>query len=97
MSALSEHIIKHHKLTNKHNPDSVFAGYATTQKDINAFFNPATTQDDPSFEEALLDWITYTNKPFTVTESDWFIRMLKAAGFKGQVPKGDAIRNKLKA
>jgi len=51
----------------------------------------------PSFEEALLDWITYTCQPFTVTESKYFVRMLRASGCSHKIPKADAITNKLRA
>jgi hypothetical protein len=28
-----------------------------------------------------------TNKPFVVTENQWFIRMLRAAGYTERIPK----------
>jgi hypothetical protein len=57
----------------------------------------AVEEENPTVEEALLDWITYTNKPFTVTECKWFTRMLRAAGFNGRILKSDVIRYKLEA
>jgi hypothetical protein len=56
-----------------------------------------TAEDQPSFEEALLDWIVYTCQPFTVTKPTWFRRMMKAVGCTHFIPKGDAITNKLHA
>ena len=94
-TALSDHIVKYHHLTEAHNPDTVLSGQPTSSSDIRAFLTDE--KDNPTVEEALLDWITYTNKPFTVTECQWFTRMLRAAGYNSRIPKADAIRYKLEA
>ena len=54
-----------------------------------------TTEDQPTFEEGLLDQIVYTCQPFIVTESMQFRRIMKAVGYTHFIPKGDAITNKL--
>lgn len=96
-TALSDHIKLHHKLTEKHDSERVLRGQRTTQEDITAFLRPETYAAPPTFIDALLDWITHTNKPFVVTENPWFLRMLKAAGYSVTIPKGDTIKAKLMA
>jgi hypothetical protein len=40
---------------------------------------PLKNQDGiPTFEEALIDWIIADSQAFTVTESEWFMRIMKA-------------------
>jgi hypothetical protein len=56
---------------------------------------PSITQDNLAFINALLDWIIFDCQSFTVTESEWFRRMLKAGGVIEFIPKGDAITNKI--
>ena len=93
ITALSDHIIKYYHLTENHDSESVLSG--PTNSGIRSYL---TVEDDnPTVEEALLDWITYSNKPFTVTENPWFIRMLRATGYHGRILKGDAIKAKLEA
>lgn len=96
--ALSDHIKDHHHILESQLPDDVLSGKAvesTNMYNIRAWFQPGNIT--PQFEDALLDWITYTNKPFTITECEWFTRMLHAAGFTGWIPKSTAIRAKLEA
>jgi hypothetical protein len=68
-TALSEHIVKYHHLTEQHKPKDVLSHQPTTTNILDFM---AVEEENPTVEEALLDWITYTNKPFTVTECKWF-------------------------
>jgi hypothetical protein len=92
-SVLKDHITLNHKINEDTNP------VAARAQDLTAMQTwLSNAEDDPvSFEEALLDWIIFTNQPFTVTESKFFTRMIKASGSSVKVSKGDAIHNKLEA
>ena len=96
--ALSDHVINHHHILESHDPDAILSGRGTDRHsnttDIRVWL---AEKDTPTFEEALLDWIVYTNKPFTVTECEWVTRMIRAVGFTSWIRKADTIRNKLKA
>ena len=94
-TALSDHIMKYHHLTKHHNVNEVLAGKPINTKDIRNYITKEV--ENPTLEDALLDWITYSNKAFTVTENPWFTRMLRAAGYAGRIPKAEAIKRKLVA
>jgi hypothetical protein len=96
-TAMKDHIVKFHYLNEETDPNAALAGKPTnlSNEDICQYIK--TEDDNPTFEQALLDWITYTNKPFTVAENEWFIRMIRALGCRDWIPKADVIRNKLEA
>jgi len=73
-TALKDHIEIDHKIFESTDPKSAY-----TANPILLTKWIETAEDQPSFEEALLDWIVYTCQPFTVTETKWFKRMMKAA------------------
>jgi hypothetical protein len=91
-TALRDHIIIYHRLTEDTDASLAIQNY-NSQGDIRVFMSKEA--DNPTFENALLDWITFTNKPFNVTESKWFTRMIRAAGWKDWIPKADTVRNRL--
>jgi len=91
VSALKDHIEGRHRISESTDPVTVRAGNPQPMKDwINS------TIDNPLFEEALLDWIVSDYQAFTVTESWWFKRMMRAGGVTNQIPSGDATKNKIK-
>ena len=90
MTALKDYIEIDHKLFESTDPKS-----ARIVNPILLMKWIETTEDQPTFEEGLLDWIVYTCQPFIVTESMWFRRMMKAAGYTHFILKGDTITNKL--
>jgi hypothetical protein len=69
-TVLSDYITKYHYFTEAYNVESILSGQLTSLSDIRAFLTDEN--DNPTVEEALFDWITYLNKPFTVTENLWF-------------------------
>lgn len=93
-TALSDHITKYYHLTENHDPNSILSYQPRSASDIRTFVQE---KDEPTFEDALLDWITYSNQPFTITECEYFPRMLRAVGYQGRIPKADAIKYKLEA
>jgi hypothetical protein len=89
---LKDHIVDTHKISE--NTDETLARIS----------NPTALQDwlstgaedlPESFEQALLDWIVYDCEPFTITESKWFKRMLRASGFGGKIIGADTVKNRL--
>lgn len=52
-------------------------------------------QETLPFEEALVDWIVETCQPFTVTETQSFKTMLKAAAFSQNIIKADTIKARI--
>ena len=92
-TALKDHIESYHHIKEDTDPEAL--NTRNNQGDIRTFM-PGEV-DNPSFEDALLDWITYTNKPFNVTESKWFRRMMRAGGITHIIPKADTVRNRLEA
>ena len=51
--------------------------------------------DNPTFEEALLDWIVMDSQAFTIVEEDNFKRMIHAIGFSGKLISTNTIANRL--
>ena len=51
--------------------------------------------DNPTFEEALLDWIVMDSQAFTVVEGDNFKRMIRATGFSGKLISTNTVANRL--
>lgn len=48
-----------------------------------------------SFEDCLLDWITYDCQAFIVADSKWFKRMLRAGGCKDRISGANTIKKRL--
>jgi hypothetical protein len=88
-TAFTKHLEDKHKITESTS--------STSQPTVMAKWvkNKKFEEVQKSFEDALLDWIIYTCQAFTTTESEWFIRMMKAAGCTDKIPKADAIANKI--
>ena len=97
ISTIKDHIVQYHYLTKEHDPNTIFSRRPinTSGEDIRIYSK--TEEDNPTFEKALLDWITYTDKPFTVTENEQFTRIIRAGGYRDWILKADIIRNKLEA
>jgi hypothetical protein len=74
ITVLSDYITKYHHLTEAYNVELILSGQPMSSLDIRALLTDEN--DNLTVEEAFLDWITYLNKPFTVTENLWFSRML---------------------
>lgn len=90
--ALSGHLEQKHQIFKETDPKTARSGNPTAlQKWVNS------KDDNPTFDEALIDWVAFDCQAFTVTESEWFRRMMKAAGCIAFIPKGDAIANKIHA
>ena len=91
-TALSNHLKNSYRIIKKTDP--------ITARSKNLILINQQLKDKPedniSFEDALLNWIIYTCQPFTITESQWFLQMMKAAGCIERIPKGDTITNKLR-
>jgi hypothetical protein len=43
-------------------------------------------KDNPTFKEALINWIIYDYQAFIVTKGNWFKRMIKAASYHDFIP-----------
>ena len=90
MTTLKDYIEIDHKLFESIDPKSVRTVNPTPlMKWIE------TTENQPTFEEGLLDQIVYTCQLFIVIKSKQFKRMMKAASYTYFIPKGDTISNKL--
>ena len=87
-TAFTKHLKEKHQITESTKPLTHPTVLAKQAK-------PKPQEVQKSFEDALLDWIIYTCQPFTTTESDWYLRMMKAAGCTDKIPKADTISNKI--
>lgn len=89
-TALGDHIEKH-KVFKETDPQTARTNNPTT---LTKWMRTPENQL-PQFETALVDWIIADCQAFVVTESDWFRRMMKAAGCEHKIPKGDTIASRV--
>ena len=94
-TALKDHVELYHHIKEDIDLEALNTQNDNSQGDIRTFLSGEV--DSPSFEDTLLDWITYTNKPFNITKSKWFRRMIRAGRVKHFIPKADIVRNRLEA
>ena len=84
-TALSQHIEVYHKRQKDEAEDTT-----SKQTGLGKFLK-GKDQEQPPFEDAMVEWIIDTCQPFTVTETTKFKVMIKAVGYTGKIVKGDAI------
>jgi hypothetical protein len=92
-SAMSSHIEKKHNIHETTASENAISRQATTM-DIWAKPGVKNLLD---FDEALLDWIVYTNQAFTCVESPYMKVPIQAAGRTTKLPSADTIASRINA
>jgi len=91
-SAMSSHIEKKHNIHENTASENAISRQATTM-DIWAKPGVKALLD---FDEALLDWIIYTNQAFTCVESPYMRTLIQATGRMTKLPSADTIASRIK-